>query len=363
MYKHFFTKAPQAKDTIELIVGIPVYQEYNFIFSTIQSLKKNNPNILKKTLCVLLINNKQKDLQEKSIAYQDNKKLWQEKNSFKDKNLSFLIIDAFSSKKICFKDKQGVGLARAEAFSQAYPYCKNKNPLCLWLDADTIVPPEYLTTIEREMEKIPIAHCQFKHQKAENDNLQKAINQYENFMHHYVKGLKEAGSSYAYHSIGSTIVCQWNVFNKCKEVIKKRLAGEDFYFLQHACKIFGSIQQLSVYVFPSARLSNRTPFGTGTKIKKLSEKVQSIHYSQRAFNDLKNILQLLKEKKASISKQDFHQKGLQDFIPFFEKIKFFNHIQKWKTQLRKSSILQDKFINEFFDAFNQQKFLKFAAKK
>ena len=65
----------------------------------------------------------------------------------------------------------------------------------------------------------------------------KAIICYEIFLRYYVLGLKFAKSDYAFHTIGSTMLCTPDAYVKV-EGMNKRKAAEDFYFLEKLAKIY-----------------------------------------------------------------------------------------------------------------------------
>jgi hypothetical protein len=78
-------------------------------------------------------------------------------------------------------------------------------------------------------------------------------------------GLSYSGSPYAFHAIGSTIVCTAEAYVEVRGM-NRRIAAEDFYFLNKLAKIgkIGTITNTTV--FPSPRVSERVPFGTGRRM-------------------------------------------------------------------------------------------------
>jgi hypothetical protein len=95
-----------------------------------------------------------------------------------------------------------------------------------------------------------------------------------------VHGLREAGSPYAFHTVGSTIVCTPEAYVAVSGM-NRRQAAEDFYFLQQLAKTgtFASIAFTTVY--PSARASHRVPFGTG---RSMTQALDGERTSDRIYN-------------------------------------------------------------------------------
>jgi len=90
---------------------------------------------------------------------------------------------------------------------------------------------------------------------------------YEIFLRYWVLGLQYAQSPWAFHSIGSTMVTTTEAYVGVRGM-NRRSSGEDFYFLQKLAKYSGIHSIRETRVFPSARLSDRVPFGTGKRIRR-----------------------------------------------------------------------------------------------
>ena len=80
-----------------------------------------------------------------------------------------------------------------------------------------------------------------------------------------VTGLAHAGSRWAFHTIGSLISVTCPAYAAVRG-FPRRQAGEDFYFLQELAKTGGVSRIDSTTVHPSARSSDRVPFGTGATV-------------------------------------------------------------------------------------------------
>jgi len=92
-----------------------------------------------------------------------------------------------------------------------------------------------------------------------------AIVRYELFLRYHELGLRSARSPYAYPTIGSTMVTRSDAYVAAGGM-NRRQAGEDFYFLQELAKTGGVSRVDSTTVHPSARSSDRVPFGTGATV-------------------------------------------------------------------------------------------------
>ena len=84
--------------------------------------------------------------------------------------------------------------------------------------------------------------------------------------------------------------------------MNKRKAGEDFYFLQKIMNLGGFTNLTGTTVYPSARISQRVPFGTGRAMSESNNQSDEEYmtYHPQTFTDLKAfILPLSKLHRAS----------------------------------------------------------------
>ena len=175
--------------------------------------------------------------------------------------------------------KQGVGLARKVANDIAFTlftYHIISNSWLYQTDADTTLPENYFDYIPKQIssknfKNIAAAIFPFKHIYDKNDKkLTNAINIYENYLNNYVEKLKEANSPYAFHTLGSILAINAEHYAQSAG-FPKLAAGEDFYLLNKLAKI-GKIISLEIInqpIYIQARISNRTPFGTGPALNKI----------------------------------------------------------------------------------------------
>jgi hypothetical protein len=190
------------------------------------------------------------------------------------------LIDAASEGKEFDDDEGGVGLARKigmDTALQVFDYSIPGKKIIISLDADCVVESNYLNEIIRSFNKhnYSAANVYFEHNTSEDGLNGLGIISYEIFLRHYVAGLMLAKSPYAFHTVGSTVVCDHEAYIKVGGMNTKK-AAEDFYFLQKLAKHYTINRIGSTKVRPSARESWRVPFGTGRTMNDISSYKKNI---------------------------------------------------------------------------------------
>ncbi len=186
-----------------------------------------------------------------------------------------------------------------------------------------------------------------------------AIICYELFLRYYQLGLQYANSSYAFHTIGSTMVCDAESYIKIGGMNKLK-AAEDFYFLEKLAKTTKIHHIKNAYVYPSSRSSFRVPFGTGQRVNRflLKERNEYLLYNPQTFTILKAWLQLFYTMKNNSIEHLLHEthkidSRLYEFL-INNKIELF-----WKKlcsqKLSEAQFLKQK--NYWFDAFKTLKLI------
>ncbi|MBN2397049.1 MAG: hypothetical protein JXI32_01595 [Deltaproteobacteria bacterium] len=283
---------------IDNAVVIPALAESGHLFTTLATLSKNPRTELMRTLVICVINNGGMDTVPADDVADNRETLkgLRELVNLGRGGLRIGYVDA-SSPGLEMPDRSaGVGLARKIGLDLAlriFDYGSKRPRLLFSLDADTLVENTYLSAVREafEREKITSSVIAFAHQNAGRTEEQAAICCYELFLRYYVLGLRYAGSPYAFHSIGSTMVCTAGAYAAVRGMNKRR-AGEDFYFLDKLAKtgMMGRINTTTVH--PSARASGRVPFGTGKRIIRFTGGGESEYalYDPRSFAVLKEWL-------------------------------------------------------------------------
>jgi glycosyltransferase involved in cell wall biosynthesis len=259
----------------------------------------------------------------------------------------------------------GVGLARKTGLDEAvlrFNHFNNTSGIVVSLDSDSLVEPNYLIEIEKHFKQNPKhvgATINVEHQKAGLSERQKhGIELYEKYLHYYKDALHFTGYPQAMITIGSAFAVTAEAYVK-RGGMNRRQAGEDFYFLQNLAQL-GTVGEINTTrVYPSARLSNRVPFGTGAAIQKWMAGTEDLTktYNFKAFADLKTFFD---------TKERLFQSGETGFTAVItdlpESVRQFVLLDNLKIEiedLNKNCSTLKSFQSRFFHKFNAFKVLKF----
>jgi hypothetical protein len=265
--------------------------------------------------------------------------------------------------------KQGVGLARKIGCDLALALHEHGSLESEWIhttDADASQPATRFMLVEelaRDARQTVAAALPFTH-VAEERHLEEAGALYEIGLRWYVLGLRAAGSSYAYHSIGSTIAVRSDAYSKVRG-FPKRLAGEDFYFLNKLAKVGSIARPPGERVEIRARASDRTPFGTGRALAKIREATSrgevSRVYHPACFKLLRRWLRTLEQAPRDGLRAAAHSCAPREAI---EKAVFFETIESLgapaaldSLRARYSETGLPRAFHTWFDAFRTLKFV------
>lgn len=342
-------------------VVIPSLAESNNLPGTLQSLSNNPPELLSQFLILVVVNqacNAKPDVFADNMTTMQMLPFWKQRNGLE--NLHW--VDAASSS-FELPVKQGVGLARKIGLDLALPFLKyhDADPLLVCLDADTLVQPDYLPAIVRHFSICGSggASIPYRHLPAADPEGQAAIDRYELFLRIYVLGLKLAGSPYAFHTVGSAMACRASAYIAAGGM-NRRLAGEDFYFLQQVHKTSGVETLTGTVVQPSPRSSQRVPFGTGRSVgDMLAEGEQRLlFYHPDVFSIVGEWLKYVYENYESDSADLMRRSGLispvlQDFL---EQAGFNNAWENLRNNNRDGAKLKAAF-HDWFDAFRTMRLI------
>ncbi|NLD80374.1 MAG: hypothetical protein GX642_04290 [Smithella sp.] len=333
-------------EVIDQVVVIPAYAEKEHIFTTLASLATNSDESLKKTLVLCVINNRKetpvtdKDNNRQTIdilsalisrrpfgKVRETEDLMSAIRKISERPVRIAYIDASSPGLETPEGTGGVGMARKIGMDTALRVLKNsvnEPRLIISLDADTIVRPDYLTSVRTAMSsrKAQSGIVSYEHLMPADETGKRAICLYEIFLRYWVLGLKYARSPFAFHSIGSTIVATADAYLAVRGM-NRREAGEDFYFLNKLAKIGPICRIQETVVYPSARVSTRVPFGTGAAVGKISGDESFGHdlYDPRVFFILKKWIDLMQQSFCLSEKQILDMArnidpGLESFLTF-----------------------------------------------
>ena len=252
-------------------VVIPALAESATLFATLSSLASNPPEMCKRFLILVVVN--QRD--DAPVADKSDNLVTLKLLTAGDPQLSRLKlawIDAVSPGLEMPSKGGGVGLARRIGLDLALSRLGglHGDPILVCLDADTLVRPDYLSALVSHFEQsvCGAAVIPFCHQRGASPESNRIITRYELFLRSYVLGLSLAGSPYAFHSVGSAMACRASAYIKIGGM-NSRSAGEDFYFLQQLARTVGVERLTGTVVHPSSRASHRVPFGTGRSVSRM----------------------------------------------------------------------------------------------
>ena len=224
-----------------------------------------------------------------------------------DDSLTVYILDRCSKGRE-IPAKQGVGLARKLGMDLGLKLidqqCFNGGESVAWLhssDADVTLPPGYFNVCVPSETTSAIIYP-FEHQA--ESGFEQSMALYDFSLRYYVGQLKQAGSPYAFHTIGSLIAVTPLAYAQVRGM-PKRAGAEDFYLLNKLAKV-GQVVSLGLPVIQiRGRPSHRVPFGTGPSLVKLQEMddslAQYVFYHPEIFCALKHLLAIISEAAQPIS--------------------------------------------------------------
>jgi len=292
-------------DGVEHVIVIPALAERPNLFRTLRTVASNPREDLKRTLVICVVNNRAEP--NASIEQIEDNRLTldvldafvrgrkpEECREFADSGLRLGYIDTSSPGRE-LPPKGGVGFARKIGLDWGLAVLADQGRpkgLLFSLDADTLVEPNYIGAVcEHFVARDGWAGVIAYEHRVESSDDEAAIVCYEVFLRYYVLGLRYARSPYAFNSVGSTMVCHATAYAAVSGM-NTRQAGEDFYFLQQLAKT-GRVDEIeTTCVHPSARASDRVPFGTGQRVRRYLSRSQDEYkvYAPETFRVLKEWL-------------------------------------------------------------------------
>jgi hypothetical protein len=354
-------KEAPAKDT-EVIVVVPSYDE-PAITDLLDSLA-----LCHEPACrveVIIIINAPSDADSESLKNNNESivriEIWKKENP--DRFFSLYVIDG----SIVWSGGWSVGLARKAGMDEAlrrFDLLNKPYGIILNLDADCKVKSNYFTAVYNEMhDRKDRSACSiyFEHPISGHEfteQIYRSIILYELHLRYYLQGLAFTGFPYVQHTVGSAIAVKALPYVKAGGM-NRRMAGEDFYFIQKLLPAGGFFNLNQTTVFPSPRSSARVPFGTGVTILRLTEGNNEtlLTYNPEAFKELKLFFSLIdKLFLYAIDDQEFAFSALPPGI------RQFVGIEEWTARIReiKSNTSGIKsFRKRFFGWFNMFKIVKY----
>jgi hypothetical protein len=267
-----------------------------------------------------------------------------------------------------FSSKEGVGLARKIGADIALTLINHgviRNTYINNTDADAVLPSAYFElTVPKNVSAIvrPFRHVSrsMSQSSTERKAHRRAVLLYEISLRYYVNRLAHANSPYAFHTIGSTISVNARDYALVRGT-PKRLAGEDFYLLNKLAKTGTVFSALGAPITLDARISHRTPFGTGSSIDRIlsleNPLTDYLYYQPNTFEQLKTLLTKLplSWQQTEMEELFVNEPYLRDWGLFTGA---FREIAKQRSQIKSESVFL-KFLNDWLDGFRTLKFVHF----
>ena len=341
-----------------LAVVIPACAESTYLPATLSSLATNPKELTTETLICVVVNQR-KDADD--ALKQDNRNTleWLKTRPFP--NLHIGIVDA-TSEESEFESKDGVGLARKIGFDLCLSELAwERKPILISLDADTLVDKDYLATIRSHFQKSNFsgAVIPYRHQASADHETEQAIRLYELYLRSYLYGLTQSGSPYAYHTIGSAFCCLAEGYLKAGGM-NRRLAAEDFYFLQKLAKTSGIELVNGTVVAPAARFSSRVPFGTGPTLQRqVEEAIRCYQFvGVKGFSLLKQWLRIIADNIDSPADKiiSLVNEQSEELIAFLTELNF---VSIWHKLQNNHTTVQQRLaaFHVWFDALRTRQML------
>ncbi len=285
---------------IDLIVTVPIYdEEEKNISSLFESLLKAYKKEFK-IETIFLINEPENEKEEVKEKHEKIiKKLKKFKKEAETENLK---IYPLYLRNIPLK-KFGIGYARKILCDEAiFRFREINNPkgTIACLDADCTFKENYFEEIIKVMKETEteFAHIYFEHpyENLKDEKLKRGIVYYELFLRFYKNSLLYSDYPYVSYTIGSCLVFRAETYARFGGFKAKRKAGEDFYFVQKILPHVKFTEITETKVFPSGRVSERVPFGTGKALKDFIEGKEKFYYiiPFEPFKDLRSLKNFIK---------------------------------------------------------------------
>jgi len=357
VYPPFISEPPQP--SLAVIVMIPCLNEPEII-RTLESLWNCSPNESTCEVIVTINNSELSPYRVKDFNRQTLRKLieWKAQNDRPKLALHPIYADAIPSK------FAGAGMARKIGMDEAirrFNHINNPSGIIVSLDADCLVSENYLKAIEQEFQdkNCFAATINFSHRIDDlTDEKQKTgIRLYENYLHYYKKALDYIGFPDSIYTIGSAFAVRAEAYVK-QGGMNRRQAGEDFYFLNKLTKL-GRVNEISeATVFPSGRVSDRVPFGTGAAMSKWMNADGDLTktYNFAAFRAIKSLFDCV-DSLFRMNPEEIENLPLpESILDYLSTIDFSAKVLEI-NQNSSSLISFRKRFFQFFDAFVIMRFL------
>jgi glycosyltransferase involved in cell wall biosynthesis len=359
--KYLITPLPK-KET-KFIVVIPCYNEPE-ILQTLNSLASCKKPASPVEVIVVINHSENAGAAIKNFNSATKKEVTDWISGRNDEGLAFYVVGPVELR----KKWAGAGLARKTGMDEAvlrFNTLENPEGIIVSLDADTLVAENYFTEIEKYFRENPEnvgATISFQHQTAGlNGKHLEGIQLYEKYLWYYKNAIHFTGYPYSMFTVGSAFAVTAEAYVK-RGGMNRRQAGEDFYFLQNLAQLGPVGEITTTKVYPSARLSDRVPFGTGPILQKWMNGTEDLTqtYSFNAFDNIKEFFDI-REKLFKINKKTYGKmisKLPQPVFDFLQKDNFWEELNDVNSNCANMKTFQTRFFQKF-NAFKILKYLNF----
>ncbi len=342
-----------------IIVVIPCYNDI-FIFETLKSLDSATQSFAKTEVIVIVNSGENTAPEIEKTNREIHQQLVLDKTTGIYKNFDLLVhLVENVPKKIA-----GVGHARKTGMDEAvrrFNSIENADGIIVSLDADCLVSQNYFISIEKYFRnnlKSGACTIQFRHDFNENkydEDVISACKLYEIYLRYFRLSLDFSGFPYPLHTIGSCFAVKAISYLKTGGM-SQRQGGEDFYFLHKLAPMtnVGTINE--ILVFPSPRISDRVPFGTGPAVNKIISEGNYKVYNFAIFEILKQFYSNFDSLYIANSKNNLNQIIPEDIIVYTDSETLLATITECRQNTNNPAAFRKRMFSKF-DAFFAIRFL------
>lgn len=260
------------------------------------------------------------------------------------------------------KRKAGVGLARKIGMDEAarrLSRAGNGDLPIICLDADCTCSANYIAEIQDffiTRQHVEGCAISFEHPLyGLTASQRRNIAAYELHLRCYILGQRWAGFPWAFHTVGSSMAVRANIYMQVGGMNTRR-AGEDFYFFHKVAERGKCGLLKTATVHPSARPSDRVPFGTGRAMLESQQSGMAPKtYHPRSYEDVKVLFDRVSDLR--IVRDPL---GFLDDMP--EAVRVFLAGQDFAgriDEIRTNTASGEAFVKRFFRWFNAFRLMKY----
>ncbi len=312
---------------------------------------------------IVVVNGKESTPPEAKLS---NEALWKALPRLESECVTIVAVDRFSPGRE-LGPKQGVGQARKIGCDLALALIaagKVQSADIEITDADASLPEDFFVNA-KDTARTPFAGLNvdrpvvglhdFVHRP--EPGYERHIAEYDAFLHYYERGLAQAGSPYAFQTVGSTLRVSAAAYAEVRGFPDKA-AGEDFYLLNKLAKV-GGVYATGKTITLSGRPSWRVPFGTGASVNKIDQEFSQGKpyeiYDPKVFESVTSWLGALNAWAEVPDDLAFRQR-VGDLWPIGEMLGAPHALQSARTS-RRDAASRRRHLHEWFDAFRTLRFV------